>query len=546
MSVSPPIELLLARRELELERRRVELLRENQITFYSPHEKQVLFHTNASARYRYARTGNRFGKSEMGAAEDVAFALGYRPWLPEGDPLRTLGIPPHPTKGLIVTTDWDKSKEVFTEQEGTNVGKLIKYIPRASLGQPTRNHSGAIDRIPVKHITGGWSIIHLDTVKSYKQNPLGQESSVWDWAHIDEPCPEGMWKAIARGLVDRGGRGWFTCTPLTEPWIDDAFVPDLGSDRGLDATTFESGDRWMMTGSMSDNPHNSPEDIASFMAWLTDDEKDARLNGLPTSFAGLVFKEFRWNDHVITEETLQKVHGWKNASTPPKNWCVRYAIDYHFRKNDAVLFVATSPQDVSIVYAELWQQMLIDEEVEQIRRTLGSHIPLPGIVDPLASTPNKMTETTAMDEYRRLGLAVIPATKDPVNGIRAVKSTLKARDKHGRPVLYIASHLRRTLFEISRGFVWDGDENKPVKKNDDMMENLHRMCLQGLVYVEPTGENDYSPVVLPDFEDETLDFQDGPSLDEIRDKSRRARLASRYPANPSSSPHSFLANRYRN
>ncbi len=250
MTTAPPIDVLLARRELALERRRQELLRENQITFYSPHEKQQAFHAAAGARYRYARTGNRFGKSEMGAAEDVAFALGYRPWIPEGNPLRTLGIPPYPTKGLIVTTDWDKSKEVFTEQEGTNKGKLIKYIPKASLGQPTRNHSGAIDRIPVRHVSGGMSVIHLDTVKSYKQNPLGQESSVWDWAHIDEPCPEGMWKAIARGLVDRGGRGWFTCTPLTEPWIDEAFVPDLESGRGLEATTIASGDRWMMTGSM--------------------------------------------------------------------------------------------------------------------------------------------------------------------------------------------------------------------------------------------------------------------------------------------------------
>lgn len=527
MSATPPIKVLLARRELALERRRVELLRENQITFYRPHDKQQAFHANALARYRYARTGNRFGKSEMGAAEDVAFALGYRPWVEEGNPLRTLGIPNHPTKGLVVTTDWDKSKEVFTEQEGSNKGKLIKYIPSSCLGQPTRNHSGAIDRIPVKHISGGWSVIHLDTVKSYKQNPLGQESSVWDWCHIDEPCPEGMWKAIARGLVDRGGRGWFTCTPLTEPWIDDAFVPDLGSDRGLEATTFSSGDRWMMTGSMSDNPHNSAEDISSFMAWLTDDEKDARLNGLPTSFAGLVFKEFRWNEHVLAEPPT----GWKDWDSPPSSWCVRYAIDYHFRKNDAVLFIATSPQNVSVVYGELWQQMLIDEEVKRIQEFLGQHPSLPGIVDPLASTPNKLTEVTAMDEYRRLGLAVIPATKDPVNGIRSVKSTLKARDKHGRPVLFFNTNLRRTLFEISRGFVWDGDENKPVKKNDDMMENLHRLCLQGLDYIEPAGENDYSPIMPRDFDTESLDFSLASDEDLERSRSRRARLASRYPAN---------------
>lgn len=503
MTSQADIDLLLLRREVALERRRVQLQRENELQFFCPHPKQNLFFRNAGFRYRYARTGNRFGKSEMGSAEDVSFALGYRPWVPEGDPLRTLGIPPHPTKGLIITTDWDKSKEVFTEIEGENRGKLFKYIPAAALGQPTRNHSGAIDRIPVKHISGGWSVIHLDTVKSFKQNPLGQESSVWDWVHIDEPIPEAMWKAVARGLVDRGGRAWFTCTPLTEPWIDTEFIPDLqDQSRETGVIANDAKSRWMMTGSMDDNPHNSPEDIELFMSWLTDDEKECRRTGVPTAYAGLVYKEFKWNEHVLEEPPAD----WNGIWTPPPSYCIRFAIDYHFRKNDAVLFIATSPQEVHYLYAELWEQMLLEEEVAKIRSVLGNAQPLPGLVDPLASTPGKVTEITAMDEYRRLGLPILPATKDPVNGIRAVKSQLKSRDKHGRPVIYIASHLRRTLFEISRGFVWDGEENKPVKKNDDMMENLYRLCLNGLPYVEPSSDFDYSPVRPREIPANVIDF----------------------------------------
>src|SRR5881394_2762275 len=127
------IQVALLKREVNLRKRLKELRRDSQIFFYSPHPKQELFHAAARYHYRYGRTGNRFGKSEMGAAEDEAFALGYRPWYPEGHPLRTLGIPTHATKGLIITTDWDKSKEVFTEQEGENVGKLFKYIPKNCL-----------------------------------------------------------------------------------------------------------------------------------------------------------------------------------------------------------------------------------------------------------------------------------------------------------------------------------------------------------------------------------------------------------------------------
>jgi hypothetical protein len=92
------------------------------------------------------------------------------------------------------------------------------------------------------------------------------------------------------------------------------------------------------------------------------------------------------------------------------------------------------------------------------------------------------------------GLAVLPATKDPVNGIRAVKALLKARGRDGSPALLFNNALRRTLFEIARGFIWDGEENKPVKNNDDMMECLYRLVLQGLTYVEPATDFDYRPI----------------------------------------------------
>src|SRR5216683_5469232 len=68
------VDLHLLRQEVHVLQRITELRRENELSFYRPHSKQEKFHLN-DARYRYARTGNRFGKSEMGAAEDVAFAL---------------------------------------------------------------------------------------------------------------------------------------------------------------------------------------------------------------------------------------------------------------------------------------------------------------------------------------------------------------------------------------------------------------------------------------------------------------------------------------
>jgi hypothetical protein len=487
---APESALSLLRRERDILVRLARIDHNNGLLGYRPHPKQELFYTAADKIYRYARTGNRFGKSEMGAAEDVAFALGYRPWYPIGHPLRTLGIPSHPTKGLIVTADWGKSKEVFTEDISDPKGKLFKYIPHDKLGTVTKNHSGYIDCIRVKHISGGWSSIHLDTVKSFKQNPLGQESSFWDWIHVDEPIPEKMWTANARGLVDRRGKAWFTCTPLTEPWLDIAFIPDSES-LSKESITFESEKRWMMTGTMYDNPYNTPEAIADFESWITDEERECRLYGLPTAYAGLIYKEFRHEIHVHSAGLPEDWTSWAN---PPHYYTRRFAIDYHFRKNDAVLFIATAPSGRCFVYHEIWQQLLVEDEVKAIKDVHAGHTFLPGLIDPLALTPNKINESTAMEEFLRHGLPVFPATKDPVNGIRTVKALLKSRDRYGNPILNFAPHLKRTLFEISRGYVWKEDENKPNPVNNDMMENLYRLCLQGLHYVDPTDNSDYGSI----------------------------------------------------
>ena len=55
-------------------------------------------------------------------------------------------------------------------------------------------------------------------------NPMGLESSQWDWIHVDEPIPEAMWNAVSRGLMDTGGSAWFTCTPIAEQWINLKFI----------------------------------------------------------------------------------------------------------------------------------------------------------------------------------------------------------------------------------------------------------------------------------------------------------------------------------
>ena len=45
----------------------------------------------------------------------------------------------------------------------------------------------SVNVIKVKNVWGTISTIELDTVRSYMANPMGLESSQWDWIHVDEP-----------------------------------------------------------------------------------------------------------------------------------------------------------------------------------------------------------------------------------------------------------------------------------------------------------------------------------------------------------------------
>ncbi len=172
----------------------------------------------------------------------------------------------------------------------------------------------------------------------------------------------------------------------------------------------------------------------------------------------------------------------------------------------------------------------MSELVSEIRQVLNGREPtVAGLIDPLAATPNRVTDITPLDEVLRLGLAVMPATKDPYNGILKVKEFLTLRDRAKQPILVFNSDLRRTLMEISRGYIWDGETNKPVKDKDDAMENLYRLCLQGLDYIEPANDADYHiipPRDIPPNVIEPFEFsEDGRSKKEAE---KRRKFRQRY------------------
>ena len=53
--------------------------------------------------------------------------------------------------------------------------------------------------------------------------------------------------------------------------------------------------------------------------------------------------------------------------------------------------------------------------------------------------------------------------------------------------MFLLNNCMRTLYEIE-GYMWDKETNKPVDKDDHMMENLYRICLLDTQYFSPELE----------------------------------------------------------
>ncbi len=476
------------------------------INFYRPHWKQHKFHS-ADVVGRYLRTGNRFGKSDCGAAEDVAWCLGGRMWYREEfdfldgsrsvvmrnvgghyNPFVTAGIPDRPVKGLLLVVDWDMSKSVFTNRDGSydNWGKLFKLIPQESLGKVHVGKNGYVDQIEIKRPGGGSSILVIDTIQSWKHEKLGGESSDWDFIHVDEPCPEQMFKSYARGLMDRNGSFWFTCTPLDQMWINDMFTP--AGVRTLDAKEgVEFDTRFVIHGSTMDNPYRSDVGVANFAATLTPEEYECRMNGVPLELAGAVYKEFRYDEHVLLEPPT----GWTAWDNPPADYTIRVAWDVHTRLNQAVMLVATAPTGEAFVYVERFCDNMIGVNAQWLRTHLQGRNVVSWLIDPFAVIPSPIDGSSILTELYRFDLYFEKASKDLSFGITQVRERLKERSNvTGKPTLTFSPHLKQTLFEFSH-YVYDLAKNEPKDKDNHMMENLYRLVLNGLEYVPKLSLADF-------------------------------------------------------
>jgi len=449
----PNIDLLDEETILAMARAKaLERIREKEkFTHYQPHPKQSAFHRSLK-RNKWFFGGNRSGKTTAGAIDVISWGIGEYP-----DSLSETGlIPPFqpPIEIWVVSLDFSISKDVVQP-------KIREWLPKRYIRKWTT--------------TPGNYALELTNGSSYqfKSCDAGWEKFQGTAKHIiwfDEEPDWNVYQECLARLVDYKGYIIGTMTPLHGlTWVFDEIYDRQGTD--IDVITAE----------IYDNPHLDPLEIKRLEDAYSDEEKEARLHGKFVEFAGLIYKGFDKEVHVISG---------KNFSIP-KSWTRIMCIDPGINNPTAVLWIAISPDDVWYVYDEYYEtEKTVKENAKAIKAITGGQKILATLIDPSADSRTPDQLQSVRQQYMKYGIFTRPANNDVSTGINAVKQLLRINEKTGKPRLYFLDHCVAAIKEIAR-YRWgqfrinsEGKnlKEKPQKVLDHCMDDLRYLAVEDFKY----------------------------------------------------------------
>lgn len=277
-------------------------LRENPLTYgYPPHavQERVLC---SNHRITLLIAGNRLGKSEIAMREVL--------WRARGD---------HPYKKVKLAKQIWIGIPSFNFFEETTRPHFDKWCPPGWRAGEWNESKLYIDII---RIDGKRCRIW---VKTYEQGRDKWQGAGVDFIHIDEECPEEIYKEARARLVDTRGQMLMTLTPVSGMgWIyDRLYVPGLNERRKtinvIEGALAEYDESKPFCVGKVLVPHLSYQDVLEFAEEYPDpDELAIRVFGQFRKRAGLIYKSFDVRTHVI------------QAFEIPETWTVWGGIDPGF------------------------------------------------------------------------------------------------------------------------------------------------------------------------------------------------------------------------
>lgn len=505
------------------------------LRFLRPNRKQDDFIRIKNKFGRMPRTrlfegANQSGKTTVGVAEDVAHAMGFRPWLEKNDPDFYVRIKV-PNVGMV-------GCEVAGQTLAQRIEPLFReFIPAHCEPEIDRYSDGSMKCLTMTYDYFGnkcGSKIHF---RSYVQGADTFEGLIFDWMHWDEPPPQPVLNAAQRGKIAGNAPSWFTMTPLKEPYIYDIFSLNAFNNEGGG----EDDDIAIFRCSIWENcqdycrecnltiPENDPEilpigalrpinkcpncnrimgfmpraGIDNYLKTITDhDEREAREEGKWKHLSGMVYKELDREKHVYADFSI------------PRDWMRIECVDPHDVRPTRWLFGAVSPEEITINgrpanriywYAYLLASGNIGTIARAVMVKRAEHDykePAMVILDAKfgSKTVNTADDTTSWEEeLEKAGIKKIrlshSAPGDIALGHKRVKEYLNPhysaiKDKEFPGMMFAAEGCRgdRGPIQDMFNYRWKEGTEKPEEAFKDFCDTVRYAALEQPLYRIPQPE----------------------------------------------------------
>ena len=397
---------------------------------------------------RVFMAGNRVGKT-VAAGTEVSYHLTgkYPDWW-EGHrfnkPIRALASgDTHETTRDILQLKLVGSTTDKPEKYGTGLipgDDITGIVPRAHV-------KGAIERVTVRHVSGGESELWL---RSYEQGREIFQGFELDVLWPDEECPEDVYEEGQVRLMTRNGISMLTFTPLNglTPLVQALTSPDPDG-KIIGRAVIQCG--W------DDVPHLSKEAKDKLLSKLMPHQRDARTKGIPALGSGAIYPVPE-SDIVVEDFAL------------PEFWPKAYGMDVGWNRTASIWGALNRDTDVLYLYSEHYRGQAEPSIHAAAVKARGDWIN--GAIDPASRGRSQKDGEQLLDAYQQLGLNLSLAD----NGVESGLYEVWERMSTGRLKVFKSC---RHWFDEYRIYRRD-DKGRIVKENDHLMDATRYLIKTGV------------------------------------------------------------------
>lgn len=412
--------------------------RKPNILNYRPHPKQLDFHMKKGTGRLYIG-GNRSGKTVAGVCEDIWWLTGRHPYQK---------VPEPPTFGRLVTVDFKNGVEKII------LPVLRQWLPVSELrdGSWERSYNKNLNVLTLRNGSKLEIMSHEQPLEKFAGTSR-------HFLHMDEECPESIFKESKVRLIDTSGHWWMTMTPVEGmTWVFEQIFD--AEDPNIDIITVD----------IDDNPYLPQSAKDEILSGLSEEDQKIRGRGEFVAIGGLVLREFDYSRHVI------------KPRLPPRSWRVFGSIDHGYNNPTAILYHGISPDGHVVTFAEHYRaEWTVKQHAQKIKEMNDAFRRDPDIWigDPAMQQRQAVTGHSIRIEYSMSGVPVALGKNNVLAGLDKMNMYLQ-QDKW-----FITQNCNNLLKEI-RKYRWksytsaklkdmNNKREEPQKKDDHAIDSCRYM-----------------------------------------------------------------------